>query len=189
MKPTTKTVSTEQLVLNENNPRIIKDEKFKKLVQSIKDFPEMLNLRPIVVNEQMVILGGNMRYRACIEAGLKEIPVTIAKGLTQEQEAEFIIKDNASFGDWDWDTLANEWDNTKLGDWGIDLWKPIEEPIKVKEDAQKNFAGDDDYSVFELVMLHENKLQLLDTINKVKSNFLFDKQEDALMEIIRKFNS
>lgn len=122
MKPTTKTVSIDDLVLNSNNPRLIKDEKFKKLVNSIKEFPEMLNLRPIVVNDEMVILGGNMRFRACIEAGLKEVPVTIAKGLTQEQEAEFIIKDNASFGDWDWDTLANEWNNTQLTEWGLDVW-------------------------------------------------------------------
>lgn len=135
MKPNTKIISIDELVLNSNNPRLIKDEKFKKLVKSIKEFPEMLNLRPIVVNEQMVILGGNMRFRACKEAGLKEVPITIAEGLTPEQEAEFIVKDNVGFGEWDWDTLANEWSSTDLLDWGLDL--PVNfnvEELEAKED-------------------------------------------------------
>ena len=106
---------------NENNPRIIKNDKFKKLVKSIKDFPEMLELRPIVIDENNVILGGNMRYRACVEAGLKDVPVKVAKGLTEEQKQEFIVKDNVGFGEWDWDILANEWDNTELEDWGLEL--------------------------------------------------------------------
>jgi hypothetical protein len=111
---------------NVSNPRIIKDHKFKKLVQSIKEFPEMLELRPIIVDENNVILGGNMRHKACIEAGLKEVPVKIAKGLTVEQKQEFIVKDNVGFGEWDWDILGNEWDNAKLGDWGMDVWQPEE---------------------------------------------------------------
>jgi hypothetical protein len=113
-----------QLQPNENNPRLIKSEKFKKLVQSIKDFPEMLELRPIVIDEDNVILGGNMRYRACVEAGLKDVPVKIAKGLTEEQKQEFIVKDNVGFGEWDWAMLGNEWDNVKLGEWGMDVWQP-----------------------------------------------------------------
>lgn len=116
-----------QLQPNENNPRLIKSEKFKKLVQSIKDFPEMLELRPIVIDEDNVILGGNMRYRACVEAGLKEVPVKIAKGLTEEQKKEFIVKDNVGFGEWDWAMLGNEWDNVKLGEWGMDVWQPEKE--------------------------------------------------------------
>ena len=111
---------------NPNNPRLIKDDKFKKLVQSIKDFPEMLEIRPIVVNKDMIILGGNMRFKACKEAGLKDVPVTVVD-LTQEQEREFIIKDNTSGGEWDWDMLANEWDNTELNDWGLDVWQPDED--------------------------------------------------------------
>ena len=106
-----------------NNPRIIKDNKFKKLVKSIQEFPEMLKLRPIVVDDRNFILGGNMRYKACVEAGLKEIPVIKATDLTEEQKQEFVIKDNSSFGEWDWDVLANEWDNTKLNDWGMDVWE------------------------------------------------------------------
>jgi hypothetical protein len=113
-----------ELKSNESNPRIIKEAKFKKLVQSIKDFPEMLELRPIIVDEDMIILGGNMRYKACIEAGLKEVDVKVAKGLTEEQKKEFIVKDNVGFGEWDWDSLGNEWDNVKLGEWGMDVWQP-----------------------------------------------------------------
>jgi ParB-like chromosome segregation protein Spo0J len=106
--------------LNPNNPRLIKDDKFKKLVQSIKDFPEMLNIRPIVVNQDMVILGGNMRYKACKEAGLKEIPIIITD-LSEDKQREFLIKDNTSGGEWDWEVLANEWDNEQLEAWGLDL--------------------------------------------------------------------
>ena len=112
---------------NKDNPRIIKDDKFKKLVKSIKDFPQMLELRPIVVDEDMTILGGNMRYKACIEAGLKEVYIKIAEGLTEEQKQEFIIKDNVGFGEWEWDILANEWDSTKLAEWGLDVWENIDD--------------------------------------------------------------
>tara|TARA_R110000824_G_scaffold5954_1_gene27321 strand:+ start:2975 stop:3505 length:531 start_codon:yes stop_codon:yes gene_type:complete len=120
-----------ELILNKDNPRIIKDDKFKKLVKSIKEFPQMLELRPIVIDEDNIILGGNMRYRACMEAGLKEVPVKIAKGLTEEQKREFIIKDNASFGEWEWDILGNEWNTKELDNWGIDVWQntdDLEEP-------------------------------------------------------------
>ena len=106
---------------NPNNPRILKDDKFAKLTQSIKDFPQMLEIRPIVVNDDMVVLGGNMRLKACKEAGLKEVPVIKVADLTEEQQREFIIKDNVGFGDWDWDLLANEWDADLLEDWGLDI--------------------------------------------------------------------
>jgi Predicted transcriptional regulators len=106
---------------NPDNPRVIRDENFQKLVNSIKEFPEMLDLRPIVVNKDMVILGGNMRYRACQEAGYNEVPVVVADNITKEQEREFIIKDNISGGDWDWEILANEWNETELDGWGLDI--------------------------------------------------------------------
>lgn len=109
---------------NTNNPRIIKDDKFKKLVKSIKEFPEMLELRPIVVDENMIVLGGNMRLKACIEAGLKEVHITVAENLTEEQKKEFIVKDNVGFGEWDWDMIANEWDSEELNEWGLDVWQP-----------------------------------------------------------------
>jgi DNA modification methylase len=115
------TISISQIKSNPNNPRIIKDDKFAKLVKSIKEFPEMLNLRPIVVNSDMVVLGGNMRLKACKEAGLKEVPVIKADDLTEEQQKQFIIKDNVGFGVWDWDILANEWDSEELTEWGLDI--------------------------------------------------------------------
>jgi hypothetical protein len=106
---------------NPNNPRSIKDDKFKKLVKSIKEFPQMLELRPIVVNDDMVVLGGNMRLKACKEAGLKEVPIIIADNLTEEQQREFLIKDNVSGGEWDWQMLANDWDTQELEKWGLDV--------------------------------------------------------------------
>jgi len=111
---------------NSDNPRYIKDEKFKKLVQSLKDFPEMANARPIVVNTEMVALGGNMRLKAMQEAGWSEVPVKIVDW-SEEKQREFIIKDNVGFGDWDWDELANTWDAEELNEWGLDTWQPEED--------------------------------------------------------------
>lgn len=119
----TSKVKISEVKANPENPRIIKDDKFDKLVKSIKDFPEMLDIRPIVVNEQMYVLGGNMRLKACKEAGLKEIPIIVANQLTAEKQREFIVKDNVGFGEWDWDMLANEWDGDLLNDWGLDIMK------------------------------------------------------------------
>ena len=114
-------VKTTDIHANENNPRILKDDKFKKLVQSIKEFPEMLEIRPIVVNNEMMVLGGNMRLKAIQEIGLKEIPIIKAENLTEEQEREFLIKDNVGFGEWDWDALANDWNPEELNQWGLDV--------------------------------------------------------------------
>ena len=116
-------VNINKIQSNVKNPRFIKDSKFKKLVQSIKDFPQMLELRPIVIDENNLILGGNMRHKACIEAGLKEVHVKVAKGLTVEQKQEFIIKDNVSFGEWEWDILGNEWNSVEISKWGLDVWQ------------------------------------------------------------------
>ena len=116
-----KRVPISQVIPNPTNPRIIKDDKFKKLVKSIEEFPQMLELRPIVVDANMVVLGGNMRLKACIAAGLKEVPIIVADQLTDAQKGEFIIKDNVGFGEWDWDLLANEWDVEALTDWGLEL--------------------------------------------------------------------
>jgi len=104
---------------NPSNPRVIKDDKFKKLRQSIIDFPQMLEIRPIVVNDDMIVLGGNMRLRACQDAGIKEVHIVRASNLTAEQQKEFIIKDNVGFGEWDWAMLANDFDLSELDDWGL----------------------------------------------------------------------
>ena len=116
-----KKVKISEIKTNPKNPRIIKNDKFKKLVKSIKEFPQMLELRPIVVDENNIVLGGNMRLKACIEVGLKEIFIVQAAELTEQQKDEFIVKDNVGFGEWDWDLLANEWDTDKLTEWGLDL--------------------------------------------------------------------
>ena len=117
------TVKITAVKSNPNNPRLIKDNKFKQLVQSIKDFPEMLSIRPIVVNKDMMVLGGNMRLKACIDAGLKEVAIIKASELTPEQQNEFIIKDNVGFGEWEWDILANEWDTEQLAEWGLEVFQ------------------------------------------------------------------
>ena len=111
---------------NPSNPRLIKDDKFRKLVKSIQDFPQMLELRPIVVDENNIVLGGNMRLKASKEAGLKDVFIVKAENLTEEQKQEFIVKDNVGFGEWDWDMLANEWDIDKLDEWGLDVPKILD---------------------------------------------------------------
>lgn len=126
-----KKIKISEIKLNPNNPRLIKDDKFAKLVKSVKEFPEMLDIRPIVVNSDMIILGGNMRFRAAKEAGMKELPVIIANNLTEEQQREFLIKDNVSGGEWDWDMIANEWEQEQLEEWGLDIkhnqdWQQLE---------------------------------------------------------------
>lgn len=121
MKRETLKLKLGDIKLNDNNPRIIKDRQMKRLVKSIQDFPEMTELRPIVIDENNVILGGNMRYRAMKQLGYEHVEVVKVSGLTDEQKREFIIKDNVPFGEWDWDELANEWDSVELSDWGVDI--------------------------------------------------------------------
>lgn len=133
MKSMRKTVKLTEVKSNPNNPRVIKDDKFFKLVSSIRDFPEMAKVRPIVVNTDMIILGGNMRFKAMQQAGWKEVPVEVVDW-PEEKQREFIIKDNVSGGEWDWEVLANEWDAEQLEDWGIDI---------------PNFAPDVDYSILD----------------------------------------
>tara|TARA_R110000751_G_scaffold50096_2_gene110987 strand:- start:2463 stop:3056 length:594 start_codon:yes stop_codon:yes gene_type:complete len=120
-------VKISEVFSNPVNPRLIREGKFKKLVQSIKEFPEMLQLRPIVVNEEMGILGGNMRYKACQQLGHKEVYIIKAENLTESQMESFVIKDNVGFGEWDWDLLANQWDSVKLEEWGLDAWQNMDD--------------------------------------------------------------
>jgi hypothetical protein len=126
-------IKISQVKSNPNNPRLIKNDKFKKLVKSVQDFPEMLELRPIVVDENMIVLGGNMRLKACIEAGLKEVWIEVAD-LTEQQKKEFTIKDNVGFGEWEWDMLANEWEQTELEDWGLDGFPFEDKVLEAEED-------------------------------------------------------
>jgi hypothetical protein len=128
-------VKLSEIKPNPKNPRLIKDEKFKKLVKSIKEFPQMLELRPIVVDENNIILGGNMRFKALKEAGYTEVSIVKANDLTDEQKDEFIVKDNVGFGEWDWDMLANEWDTELLDKWALDL------PVKEISDKEEIYTS------------------------------------------------
>lgn len=160
------------------NPRLIRGEKFDKLVKSIKEFPEMLELRPIVVDENMVVLGGNMRLKACNEAGLTEIPILEAKNLTIEQKNEFLIKDNVGFGEWEWELISNEWKSEDLTGWGMDVWQP-EEDISNNTDYSNN-------------SLDEKLNRFLDA--KIKNitipfeNEEFDDIVDRLEKLLLKYN-
>lgn len=111
-------VKVSQLKNNPNNPRVIKDHQFHKLVKSIKDFPDMLKVRKLICTPDYVVLGGNMRLKALQEAGIKEVDVEIVDW-DEEKQRQFIIKDNLSYGEWDWDILINEWDEIELSEWGM----------------------------------------------------------------------
>ena len=147
---------------NPNNPRIIKDDKFKKLVKSIDEFPEMMSKRPIVcvtdVDGKIYPLGGNMRLKALQELKYKEVPdewVQMADEWTEEQRREFVIKDNVGFGEWDWEQLANEWDAEKLEDWGLEV------PIFNNDEYETTLGGEsinitNDY--IALITIQESKI-------------------------------
>jgi len=169
---------------NPNNPRLVKDDKFFKLVKSIKEFPEMLKIRPIVVNDDLIVLGGNMRLKACKEAGLKEVPVIQASELTAEQQREFIVKDNVGFGEWDWDMIANEWDAEQLDDWGLDL--PVDFNVVEEEAEEDNYVEPDDLKVDvvlgDLIEIGEHRLlcgdstdsdQVANLMNGEKADMVF----------------
>jgi len=153
-------IKISQVKTNPNNPRLIKDDKFKKLVKSIKEFPEMLEIRPIVVDKDNIVLGGNMRLRACQEAGLKEVYILKADQLTEKQQREFIVKDNVGFGEWDWDDLANEWDVDELEDWGLDL--PVDLSVKELEAEEDDYKMPDeiktDIVLGDLIEIGEHRL-------------------------------
>tara|TARA_R100001440_G_scaffold55644_1_gene75526 strand:- start:661 stop:1926 length:1266 start_codon:yes stop_codon:yes gene_type:complete len=178
------TTKLSKIKSNPNNPRLIKDDKFHKLVKSIKEFPQMLDIRPIVVNDDMIVLGGNMRLKACKEAGLKEVPIIKASELTAEQQREFIIKDNVGFGEWDWDFIANEWDAEQLDDWGLDL--PVDFNVIEEEAEEDNYVEPDNLKVDvvlgDLIEIGEHRLlcgdstdsdQVAKLMNGEKAELLF----------------
>ena len=156
----TETIKISKIKSNPNNPRLIKDDKFFKLVKSIKEFPEMLKLRPIVVNDDLIVLGGNMRLKACKDAGLKEVSIIKASELTVKKQREFIIKDNVGFGEWDWDLIANEWDAEQLDDWGLDL--PVDFNVVEEEAEEDNYVEPDNLKVDvvlgDLIQIGEHRL-------------------------------
>ena len=162
-----------QIKPNPNNPRLIKDDKFQKLVKSISEFPEMMEKRPIVcvtdVDGKIFPLGGNMRYKALKELNYKEIPdnwILLADEWTEEQRREFVIKDNVGFGEWNWEELANDWDSEKLEDWGLEVpnWAA---------GVDENSMDDDDVDIQE-------EFDAIGTMDgKQRVVFLFDGPEEA----------
>lgn len=180
---------------NPENPRVIKDHKYIALLKSIQEFPKMLEIRPIVVNSDMVILGGNMRLRACQEAGLKEIPVIVAKELTESEQREFTIKDNVSFGEWDWDKLANEWNDTDLNDWGLDVWtdkkelnKGLEFIVDGEEDGSitTNDVQNQDAHVkmIQLFMSLTQYNKFMGMIDKLSEHYGTDNVTDTIVKCV-----
>ncbi len=171
---------------NPNNPRIIKDDKFKKLVKSIQDFPQMLELRPIVIDENNVVLGGNMRLKACIEAGLKDVPVKQAKELTEEQKKEFIVKDNVGYGEWDWDDLANNWNVEDLTEWGLDIpgWANGHS-INDMSENELDFTEEFDpigvsNNLTRIVIIFDTEIEAIDYIkNKLPENTEYKRKASA----------
>jgi hypothetical protein len=152
---------------NPDNPRIIKNDKFKKLVKSIKEFPEMLKLRPIIVDEDMMVLGGNMRLKASKEAGLKEVWIEVAEGLTEEQKKEFIVKDNVGFGEWEWDMLGNEWDSVQLAEWGLDVWQNEDDIEDIEEVIDFNESVNFIIKCNDLKQLEEMQTKLNTSASKL----------------------
>lgn len=190
------------IIPNKDNPRIIKDEKFKKLVKSIKNFPKMLEIRPIVIDDNGIILGGNMRYKACQEIGLKEIPTIKASDLTEQERKEFILKDNNSFGDWD-KSLLSSWDKETLMDSGFEEFDMIDifGENSMTEGFKKAIEGSnfndeevnvDDYIKQNILFFNEMMIEFIDDdiknsikkINKIndKNNFI-----DDIKKIILKY--
>lgn len=166
---------------NPDNPRLIKDLKYKQLVKSIQDFPQMLEIRPIVVNDEMVVLGGNMRLKACQEAGMKEVPIIKASQLTPEQQREFIIKDNVGFGEWDWDTIANEWDQEQVTEWGLDIPDFALNKEAVEDDYEIPDEIETDIVLGDLFEIGQHRLLCGDSTKKEDVEKLLDGGKPILM--------
>ena len=178
---------------NPNNPRIIKNDKFKKLVKSIQEFPEMLKLRPIVVDEDMMVLGGNMRLKASKDAGFKEVWIEIAEGLTEEQEKEFIVKDNVGFGEWDWDMLGNVWDNAKLGEWGMDVWQPELDEVWNEKENENNTDYLEKYlnketGVLKISFLQDEYKEIVDEFTAILNKQKLNDFSEVLFFLIKTHN-
>jgi hypothetical protein len=174
----------EQIKLNDANPRYIKENRFEQLVQSLIEFPDMLHIRPIVIDENGVALGGNMRMHAALRLAYTEVPTIRVVGWSEEKKREFIIKDNASFGEWDWDVLGNEWSDQPLEAWGIDLPKDWLEP---KDEEVKTLAADGEEGTANFDFKKEPKESTM-TIKFASPEQLQAAEEDITELIDRKFN-
>lgn len=175
-----KKVNIKEIVPNSENPRTISKKNFNKLVKSIKDFPQMLDKRPLVVDEDMVVLGGNMRLKALQKAGVQEVTIDVAEGWTEEQKKEFIVKDNVGFGDWDWDLLANEWDIEKLNEWGLEVnftEDDVDEKYTAKIVAPTYKPSNKKPDIKDVF----DKQKTMQFIEQIKKSKLSDEQKEFLM--------
>ena len=186
-------VKIDKVKSNPKNPRLIKDDKFKKLVKSIKDFPEMESVRPIVVNKDMVILGGNMRYKAMVECGYKEVNVEVVDWSEQKQN-EFIIKDNVGFGEWEWEMVANEWDEIELKDWGMDLpvWNDNMTNNQTYEglDALSKLDKFMDAEVKRMFLVYDNETfnKVVNWFNVLQTKFDVDDNNQVILKLMENEN-
>jgi hypothetical protein len=173
-----KLLPIEQIKTNPKNPRVIRDGKFQKLKKSIQDFPEMLNLRPLIVNDDMIVIGGNMRLKALQELGYKEVPIIMANDLSEDQQNEFIIKDNLPYGEWDYDMLGNEWDHAKLIEWGMEIPKFDDVDIDefFKDDGSSEATKDKIVLIFPI-----------DEIDSIRAGLLKhgETYEDAIINLLK----
>jgi len=170
---------------NPKNPRVIKDGKFQKLVSSIKEFPDMLNKRPLIVftdvDNKYVVLGGNMRLKALNELKYKEVPVIVADEWTEEQKAEFLIKDNVGFGEWDWDQLGNEWDAEKLSDWGLDVPYYSDDEINLDDFFEENNEPKEQKNKIILEYSEEDYAEVIELFGKYSGS-----KESIVFELLKK---
>jgi hypothetical protein len=180
--PVIQVVPIDQVHHHPNNPRLIKDNRFEQLVQSLIDFPDMLQARPLVVDENNVVLGGNMRLHAALRLNYTEVPIMQMTGWSDHQKREFMIKDNASFGEWNWEVLANEWSEEPLGAWGIDLPKDFfgEEPMELAADGEEGAHADFDFT--------KGPKECTMTITFTSPEQLQEAETDVTELIDRKFN-
>jgi len=166
-------IKIKDIKTNPNNPRLIKDAGFAKLVKSIKEFPKMMELRPLVVNADNMIIGGNMRFKAIKELGYTNIPkewVKRADELTEDETRRFIIADNVGFGEHDWDLLANDWDSAELNDWGLDVWR-TDENVDIDNLFEENTSEEKD-GKNKIILEYTDKEQdeVLSAFNKHKGS-------------------
>lgn len=192
-----KQIDISKIQENPANPREIREEQFKKLVESVQEFPEMLNVRPLVVDKDMVVIGGNMRLRALRELGYKKVPVDVVDW-TEQQKQEFLIKDNMSFGKWSFDILANTYDADQLVHWGFNEWELggyesselLDEPSDdqpIDSALAGTRAADEEYLRWEVIVDVETRKLAIDVIKRIKSIHNFDTTGMAFRHLLESY--
>lgn len=179
---------------NPKNPRIISEQKLKELARSLKEFPEMLYYRPIVVNKKGVILGGNSRYYALLDLGYEEVPdewiVEGKKFNSAKKERQFVIRDNINHGNWDFDVIANEWDPVEVTEWGLPVWTTEDDVTEIDEELDEPkppTAGSSEYSMFSIILHYDTKVMLVQLLDRIMEEYHYEKQEEALLKIIQSY--